>query len=389
MKVTQEVLDSQFSVYLDKLSKGEYSFPPLLIIDDIVRKRYPDERIDIIDTIDSGSTCIKSIKDLDRKDSFTELFDSVSNNNVSDNSFIINKYKVDVKTIIIHYPEVIIKNSNNKSHTIKDLYLRTTFNNKGKLTEQFEMNRSTYTKAELEFGYRHSHHPSISINALSIRGWNTTCLGEGPLSTQVGVLRHSNIDFSEGDIISYFCNLDSYITWESLEGVPYKRLEQIGTREGEVHILSEVINRRSNTNAIKPFLKDHKLTNYFTIIASLEGSIPIYKLIVKEKELIIDFSKYVSQDLSTSYLMLEDDFGNIKYMRPNSTDYSRTFSELNGITLFNFKGLPVRLNIIDIDNTIENQVTVWGLPEVDFMINNFKEYVNTQFSKTKFYESNL
>ena len=389
MEVTQEVLDNQFSVYLDKLSKGEYSFPPLLIIDDIVRKRYPEERIDIIDNAVEGFNII-SIEDLKKYEVFNKII-SYEDNDIYNPNLIDYYYSSNIvsKTIIIHYPEVIIKNSNNKSHTIKDLYLRTTFNNKGKLTEQFEMNRSTYTKAELEFGYRHSHHPNISINALSIREWNTTCLGEGPLSTQIGVLIYSNIDFSEGDIISYFCNLDSYITWESLEGVPYKRLEQIGTRGNTLKTLSDMSPRNDGDTIIKTFLKDHKLTNYFTIIASLESSTPIYKLIVKEKELVIDFSKYVSQDLSTNYLMLEDDFGNIKYMSPNSTYYSRTFSELNGITLFNFKGLPVRLNIIDIDNTIENQVTVWGLPEVNFMINNFKEYVNTQFSKTKFYESNL
>ena len=63
-------------------------------------------------------------------------------------------------SITVRYPEVTITNSNNESHTIKELYVKHSIELSSFLFHSVIGNRLEITEKEASGGYRHSHLPS-------------------------------------------------------------------------------------------------------------------------------------------------------------------------------------------------------------------------------------
>lgn len=122
-------------------------------------------------------------------------------------------------TIIVRFPVVKVTNEEDRYTIIKDLYARILVNN-GKLANYFDLQRTTFSKLHWSCGYAHSHLPGLL-------GWQSPCLGSGPISqTQSRLAREFDIE-----LWGLFCyELSKYVTVESLEGVPYKRLESLGDK---------------------------------------------------------------------------------------------------------------------------------------------------------------
>ena len=129
-------------------------------------------------------------------------------------------------TLLVWFPEVRITNENNKSTYVKDLYVKIFIDTCGQLAGKFYINRATYTHAQLRYGYIHSHVPRLdTINPASFR---TPCTGEGPINSTISSLN----TVYDIDLWQLFCSeLEDYVQTESIEGVPYRRLESLG---GEV-----------------------------------------------------------------------------------------------------------------------------------------------------------
>lgn len=134
-------------------------------------------------------------------------------------------YKPELR-ITIYYPQFIIRNSNNKSKVLKDLYVRFNIDINGKI-DNLSGTRTTLSKAEKYHGYHHSHLPKNIKNNLNFQNF---CLGSG---TQILV---SKVMFLEAisknqEIKNYFLlflhNLDSVVKFESLEGMPYMRFSDV------------------------------------------------------------------------------------------------------------------------------------------------------------------
>lgn len=130
----------------------------------------------------------------------------------------------DIVNITIHFPELNITNRNELSHTIKDLYVRLTFNKvTGKLLERPQGTKLTYSLAEYSSKYIHSHLPPYSIDSFS-----PFCLGATAFAEFVAVLQTER---PTEDQLEYFLyQLDNYLVWESLEGGPYNRISNIAVK---------------------------------------------------------------------------------------------------------------------------------------------------------------
>lgn len=128
--------------------------------------------------------------------------------------------------ILIYFPTVRITNEYDKFVDIKDLWLKVPFNWKGKGEGYFGVNRSNYPLNHFKSNYMHSHVSSIPTN--NFENFQTPCTGRGPINSSLSTLA---IGYDEA-IWQLLClELDRYVRVESIDGVPYHRLENISAPE--------------------------------------------------------------------------------------------------------------------------------------------------------------
>lgn len=128
--------------------------------------------------------------------------------------------------LIIHYPEIIMKNSGGLSHKITDLYCRMLFESPKKLA-QIGFARTSFSKEDLYVpggvvrAFTHSHLNSSDIGRYN----NNFCFGT---STNIGRIvnqYYKRIDFKT--FTTFLINLEDTLKWESLEGGPYYRIHEL------------------------------------------------------------------------------------------------------------------------------------------------------------------
>lgn len=135
-----------------------------------------------------------------------------------------------IKAIVLRFKEIVISNTQNNRHTIKDLFvympiILPVYNDRPYLKiAPLKGIRTTVTKKECISKYFHSHLPSGDISE-SIPIFADFCLGTGPLNSEIA-------DFNSEQDISHFRNIlfhiMAFVTHESLEGAPYKKIANIG-----------------------------------------------------------------------------------------------------------------------------------------------------------------
>lgn len=133
--------------------------------------------------------------------------------------------------ILVWFPKVKVTNEYNKSVDIQDLYAKVKIDTDGQLIGKFYLNRATYPLSHMEANYLHSHIPGINTHNFS--DFLTPCTGSGPINVTIAGL---NREFDE-DMWQLFCSeLEDFTQVESIAGIPYKKLENIGANQ-----LSEII----------------------------------------------------------------------------------------------------------------------------------------------------
>lgn len=124
--------------------------------------------------------------------------------------------------IIIKFPEVTISNSRKLQTLIKDLYVRIPVELKSDSIyfNTIDGTRSTLTNAEKEGNYLHSHLP-LSTSPCE---FSTFCTGSGEINNITALL---NADFDVDLFKLYLFNLETFTSWESLEGTPYRYISEL------------------------------------------------------------------------------------------------------------------------------------------------------------------
>lgn len=125
--------------------------------------------------------------------------------------------------VVLYFPEVIIRNSVNEKHTIKDTYIRLTF----KLSEKYNLDdvgirRATYTYAEYQSAYIHSH-VSGSSSTMLTSYTSSICLGSTAVASQRTLL---SARFDPSTYVNFLWLLKNWISWESVEGGPYRYMRK-------------------------------------------------------------------------------------------------------------------------------------------------------------------
>lgn len=171
------------------------------------------------------------------------------------------KYKDLNPIITIHFPEIKITNGI-LNHTIYDLYvhLKLYIGNNFKVTTHTGVNiigsRTTFTLTELANSYAHSH---LGRSAKYKNDpYKNFCLGEGPLR---GAERNWHTK-EKIEIEFFFSLLEDYLKWESIAGVPYVKIETLG---------SEVLDTINiNENSIVTILRNININPIIRITDRIE-----------------------------------------------------------------------------------------------------------------------
>lgn len=146
-------------------------------------------------------------------------------------NFILENKKIIVNTkiytyinnIIIYFPKIKVTNEYNIFTYIYDTYVQVRIGFDKCLYGTFNLLRTSYTYAQYNCGYIHSHVPSL-YHSSDIYNWKTPCLGEGPIRDTIMSLIHNY----NTNILKLFCaELEIYLQTESIIGVPYIRLSTV------------------------------------------------------------------------------------------------------------------------------------------------------------------
>ena len=204
--------------------------------------------------------CLKRINGVYEvfKDYFGE--ERVDLQNVASKTHYINNYTtLNSVTIIVHFPEVTVTNEYNSSVNITDLWAKIKVSYSGTIRGTFTLNRSSYTKKQWVSDYMHSHIPGIPKTDVS--KFLEPCLGTGPIRATIASLA-TEYDTS---LWYLFCReLDVYTKTESIAGVPYRRMSNIGINstlspsiipESSCYINYRIYSNNSNRSMVDDILE--------------------------------------------------------------------------------------------------------------------------------------
>ena len=138
--------------------------------------------------------------------------------------------------LLIRFPSFDIVNKKGQTHSMKDLWVLIPFDVKKIKAPNTDILvktlciqanlwgcRSTQTSAEHLSGYKHSH---LTSNSSSDNKFTSFCLG-GASSISISVAELTNY-FSVERFELFLYELSAYVKYESIEGGPYIRMENIG-----------------------------------------------------------------------------------------------------------------------------------------------------------------
>lgn len=225
--------------------------------------------------------------------------------------------------LTIYFPEVIVTNRDLLQHTIKDLYFIMVFNKQGNNWNlSFKGKRSTYSINEINSNYNHSHLMHLNIN--NINEWKdekSWCLGASEL-----VNYKTLYNPTKDNLQMLLLLLPNYISYESIEGRPYKYIKNIGISKTGVIFIS--------IKALERLYENHKKQLKFKLNSNLEISN------FEEFEENLEIKEY-----NDNYFVYK--------INNNYYPVNQNHQQINGLDnqfLFNFNNKPIY-------SKVENKIT--------------------------------
>lgn len=303
--------------------------------------------------------------------------------------------------ILVHFPHVRITNEYDKFVDINHLYAKVKILVNGAMNGYFALNRAEYSYLHISNDYMHSH-----VNYIPT--WNFTdfqvpCTGSGPINGTISNL----IREYDPDIWELFClELSKYVEVESIEGIPYHRLENIGS-----HNRTEIVDKFTLYNYLpsyygkiaKPMFKD--FTSHFIKQGKLkfdykDGSYSIgmsftdYMLTISNE--FIDWYNekfrngkygYTLTALMSRHILRKYIIANGKLYDDETIGSMESFRRYVGIKICTFKGRDVLLNITDIGNIGDNSSTILDIPLALYILAKILKVINYRYGKSKHTDS--
>ena len=195
------------------------------------------------------------------------------------------------------YPEIEITNTNKEKHTIKNLVVvfSLTWDSSFKKWKIDDMGglRLTLSYLELNKLYSHSHLSSSSLTS-NFKSMTSSqfCLGSSTLGMSIAEYNtESNKEQSNLVLEGILYTLDTYVTWESLEGVPHNYIRNLLPFGG-----TPVNDSRLDSHSLRVvnFLKENKIP------LALEYGVMNGSIFIKNSLENAEFFKGILQNSSIS-----------------------------------------------------------------------------------------
>lgn len=309
----------------------------------------------------------------------------------------VGSYKFNSIFILIHFPKVRVTNEHDKYVDIKHLWAKVKIFYNGTMNGGFTLNRSEYTLLHIRSGYMHSH--ISSIPTYDFTSFQTPCTGTGPIN---GTISSLNRDYDE-DIWNMFClELSKYVTVESLSGVPYNRLENLGTNDmvtgldkftawvgcsawgtlrGELikdfvkyFIYSKELKFNYNNGSYSIGMS---ITEFITLISN--KFIEWYNRKFNEGEVNITF-----QNLKRDGIIEECIIANGKIYYDRDMHIINDCSQYIGEKVCTFKGVDITVNITDVGEIRNDNKTIILAPRIALSIlTKLLEVLNYRYGRNK------
>lgn len=308
--------------------------------------------------------------------------------------------------IIVRFPEVRVSNENDKYVDIKELYARVKVTERGKIEGTFGLLRADYPLSHIYADYAHSHVSGLTLNR---DGFLSPCLGSGPINRTILSL----VEEFDLSLWMLFCReLDTYVTVESLTGVPYRRLENI-TGDRRLRKLPQRFSDSVHVNKIsylweRKNLPMEELHNFIVYllgkdIIKFNRNNGAYNLAMGYKDYIVSISNafiyyvnnYIERSATNEVLFSLNNLTSIGVLNPyaikngeiyafSNSGYSADgYLRENGKALLMFKGSEVRLNIYnDISREEDNTVYLLDFNLCETILTNLIVYLNYANGKT-------
>lgn len=284
--------------------------------------------------------------------------------------------------LLIYFPSITVVNELEKSTVIKDVFIRVPLQDSGKLAAGFKMMRTTYTNKELKIGYMHSHCKPVSKSR--VYEWKSPCLGTGPIRRTISTLISSFDDRCWG---LFFWELDKFTQVESLSGVPYIRLQNLGASSGRETAVSvirtNVLLQDSERETLTHLIKSYLSTNLFKLNV-LNGKIilgmPFLEWLVQFTEYYSKWRTVAVQNGYTENLDRRVVRYAIKDNVLHTDEDNNNWNSLIGFPLLIFKGTAFEFGIA---TQTSESTGVW-LFEVGFayfILNQLLTYINTLYAE--------
>lgn len=241
-------------------------------------------------------------------------------------------------TIIIYTPELIIKNENNNTHTLYDVYVKLNLNENGILIGNFTITRTTFSNKEIKNNYMHSH-----ICRDDFLKWGDPCLGTNVIKNTIIAL---NTSFNIDSWAIFLYELDTFLTVESLSGTPYIRMSKLNDVVNEdvlydYYCKSHALNNFEN-GFIKYLIEKDILSFYFiNDIYYLNYSFEKLKNLISYH--LINFYNLYFKDILREDIFINEFF--------NVTGFTNNSIYDKKVSIIIFKGKKIKLKNLDIENT--------------------------------------
>ena len=302
--------------------------------------------------------------------------------------------------VLVHFPHVRITNEYDRFIDITHLWAKVMFNWEGKGKGYFGLNRSEYPVIQFRSNYLHSH--VFSIPTRDFTCFASPCTGSGPINSTMSTL---SMDFDDA-IWQLFClELDRYVRVESIAGVPYHRLENVGTEQlgaGTDHFPMKTLfgdypmnnfwNNKSE-RFIKHLLESKVLSfNYQNnqyglamswiefIVAISNSFIEWYNKEYNEGTVTETYNSLINEGIIKEAIIQD---GKVYYTQNRRNTSSADVSGYIGKKICTFKGRDITLNITDITSSedTDNKAVVLNLQYAELILGGILRFLNYSYGR--------
>ena len=306
-------------------------------------------------------------------------------------------------SIVVWWPEVTVTNEHNKSIVIWDLFAKIGINTLGTIPYEqpgFLLKRSTYNTSQLLSGYLHSHIQHTYANRENLIAWKSPCLGRGPIR---GTIMSLKSDYDDTMWMLFCQELSMYVTVESLRGVPYKRLEDVGnlsenSQYSDYHYMRANVrvfglHAPANTRRdvfvawLKEFTRYYLNNNHLSIgynSKEFEINMPFFNFIIDISNACIEFLNLTSNqqevaNFFTGEVLLKARIsGTTISTQPRSN--STNINDVIGINILTFKDTAKNLRVLEDEVSAEQSESVLLDCEIaQYILKNILKVINYRY----------